>query len=57
MLYPDNGQHKEIGMMNELTRKPYGVPRLWEGYGFPFVFMPALAGACFVLLLIEQLFS
>lgn len=57
MTYPDNPQYKDIGMINDTTRKPYGVPKLWEGYGFPFAFMPALVGACFVLLLIAQLFS
>jgi hypothetical protein len=53
----DNSQYKEIGMIDDISSKPYGVPKLWDGYGFPFVFIPALVGACVVLLLIEQLFS
>ena len=53
----DNGQCKEIGMTNDTTPKAYGVPKLWDGYGFPFVFVPVLVGACVVLLLLEQLFS
>lgn len=44
-------------MLDDISSKPYGVPKLWDGYGFPFVFIPALVGACVVLLLIEQLFS
>jgi len=53
----DNGQYKEIGMINDTASKPYGVPKLWDGYGFPFVFIPVLVGACAVLLLLEQFFS
>ena len=44
-------------MPDNISFKPYGVPRLWEGYGFPLVFVPGVVGACAVLLLLEQLFS
>ena len=44
-------------MLDGTASKPYGVPKLWDGYGFPFVFIPALVGVCVVLLLVEQLLS
>ncbi|HLU04137.1 MAG TPA: hypothetical protein VKZ94_15350 [Advenella sp.] len=44
-------------MINDTSSKSYGVPRLWDGYGFPFVFIPVLVCACAVLLLLEPLFT
>jgi len=57
IINSNNGQYKEIGMINDIASKPYGVPKLWDGYGFPFVFIPALVCACAVLLFVEQFFS
>jgi hypothetical protein len=57
ITHSDNGQYKEIGMLDDTASKPYGVPKLWDGYGFPLVFIPALVGVCVVLLLVEQLLS
>ncbi len=44
-------------MIEETKVKSYGVPKLWEGYGFPIVFMPVLVMICFILVLAESLLT
>lgn len=41
-------------MIEDTKNKPYGVPKLWEGNGFPIVFMPALGVVCVILLLLDS---
>ncbi|WP_255411709.1 hypothetical protein [Advenella sp. S44] len=42
-------------MIDDTKNKPFGVPKLWEGNGFPIVFMPALVIVCLILVLIDSL--
>lgn len=41
-------------MIEETKIKSQGVPKLWEGYGFPLVFMPVLVLVCFILVLADS---
>lgn len=43
-------------MIEDTKNQTYGVPKLWQGYGFPIVFMPALVIVCFIMVLLESLF-
>ncbi|MFY3590624.1 MULTISPECIES: hypothetical protein [Achromobacter] len=35
--------------------KPYGAPKLWEGYGFPFFFFGAFFAISVLLLVLSRL--
>ncbi len=41
-------------MINDISSKPRGVPKLWDGYGFPFVFIPGVVLVCLILLLVAS---